>query len=138
MAPELRGSLHLFFTRTIPRLGPDAELFLFESETNPCAGGPIEPDQLVYATTLVTTYGNLELIPAVINQWWLEYAGAEARVELLTDSPAAMSDDERSRLSELETPGWSINDCFWVYRRDDAGAQREVVRHLRRLSLAPS
>jgi len=123
----MRGSLHLFFTRTLPFLDEDHEILFVEAE----AGDPVE-----YATTLVTTCEDLERLPEVVSRWWQEETGSDASIELVTDQATEMARHERERLQALAPRGWALHSCFVAYPKDSSTALAGAVKLLVETSIA--
>jgi hypothetical protein len=123
----MRGSLHLFFTRTLPFLDEDHEILFVDA----AAGDPVE-----YATTLVTTCEDLERLPEVVSRWWHEQTGADACIELVTDQATEMARHERERLQQLAPRGWSLHSCFVAYPKDSSIARAGAVQLLMKTSIA--
>ena len=122
-------SLHLFFTTALPQFKPEdaSELLLVEDDSSESQEGvPIPSGQLEYVTTLVSNYADLSLLHLAVNQWWLDWAGVAARLELVADDRSEMAQDPITRLEKLQTPNsWSINTAFVAFRPQSRTARPE-------------
>ena len=133
------ASLHIFFTRALPEFEEEQRRdVLLVADEDDGEDAKIAADELEYATTLVTTYDNLESLAYHVNQWWLDWAGAAVSLQLITDDPLRMAPNELERLAALResarNEAWSINTAFVAFRPESRQAKAEAIQFLIRTS----
>jgi hypothetical protein len=132
-AVQEMGSLHLFFTTAIPEgfLKPDPEygrpkLIITGFDDRP-RDVPLEPGEVEYVSVLASNFHDPIAACEAVDEWWPEYAGAPARLELIGDDLALISERDRMELAEQESETLCFLTGFVGFERGSSDAREEAV-----------